>query len=312
MTGEDAAPQREVDDSSTEWSCRAGTSDRPAVDGTSTETRRVADPVEVDEPSTGAGSTADADSGDLADAYADELADAEEDPDASGPASAGGEAAGARLRAGVASVLGRVLGARADGGADGSAGPDARASASTDPLAWPDADTRANWRERTDGHYAAAREHARTCWRAWVRAWTFVLVVAWALDPRTRFPAPADSDPPDWAFALAPYVVALAAWARAELRPGPLFARWLGWVEDRQNRFLAAAGGAGTLVAYVLAAVGNWPLDGLLGALALWVLSLLYVPAGVALALKQYRGEFDRGWTDLPDHSPEVEEDADR
>ncbi|WP_128478334.1 hypothetical protein [Halorussus pelagicus] len=177
------------------------------------------------------------------------------------------------------------------------AGSDARGDATADP----DPDGRADWRDRADAHYAAARECVRTCWSAWVRAWAFVLTVAWALDPRTRFPAPPDADPPDWAFALAPHVGGFASWTRAELRPEPLFARWLGWVEDRQNRLLAASGFAGTVVSLVLAAAGQWPIGGLLGALVLWVLSVLYVPVGVALAFKQYRGEFERDWLDLPE-----------
>lgn len=202
------------------------------------------------------------------------------------------------------------VGADLDSDSDSGALAGDLADAPTDPLADPDADTQTDWRERADAHYAAARGYARAGWSAWVRAWAFILAVAWALDPRTRFPAHPDANPPEWAFTLAPYVVAFAAWARAELRPGPLFDRWLAWVEDRQNRFLAAAGGAGTLVSLVLAAVGKWPIDGLLGALALWFLTLLYAPVSVALAWKQFRGEFDRGWLDLPDQPPSTEEDA--
>ncbi|WP_276298796.1 hypothetical protein [Halorussus lipolyticus] len=281
-----------------------------SVDGASTSPRRVerTDAPDLADPDALADELATADS--RANALADELALAETGvrDGANASEDAHGEAAGAGGRVRAAGVLDRVraaVGAQTDAAADGGAGTDARAEASADPLADSDADAdaRTDWRERADAHYAAARGYARTCWSAWVRAWAFVCMVAWALDPRTRFPAPPDADPPDWAFALAPYVRGFAAWARAELRPEALFARWLGWVEDRQNRLLAASGFAGTVVSLVLAAVGQWPLGGLLGALVLWVLVVLYVPAGVALALKQYRGEFDRGWFDLPDHS---------
>lgn len=227
---------------------------------------------------------------------------------ASAPTDGREESVGARVRALVAGVdvpddaRGRALvGGRTDTGTDANAGADA------DPLADPHteagedarADALVDWRDRASAHYATTREYVRTGWGAWVRLIAYLRVCALALYPHAN--APAEANVPDWAHSLAPYVADAEAWARAELRSGPLFARWLGWVEDRQNRMLAAAGGVGTLVALVLALAGHWPIGGLLGALALWGLTLLYVPMGAALAVKQYRGEFDRDWRDLPD-----------